>query len=151
MRAHRINKRAMVSRQRGAAMIEFGLIALIFFSFLIGIMEMGRVLFTYNSAAEATRYGARVAVVCDPGSQTLVLNKMRQIMPGLQAANVNLAYSPGGCTINTCQRVTVAIQNFQVRTIIPIVGLTFTLPSFSTTLPRESLTGNSGNNAICST
>jgi Flp pilus assembly protein TadG len=135
--------------QRGAAMIEFALIALIFLSFLLGIMEMGRVLFTYTSAAEATRYGARVAVVCDPNSSTLVLNKMKQIMPGLAAANVSVVYSPGGCGIDTCQRVTVSIQNFSVRTVIPIIGLTFTLPSFTTTLPRESLDSASGSNPIC--
>lgn len=40
--------------QRGVAAVEFALVAGIFFSLLIGIMEMGRVLFYWNTATEAT-------------------------------------------------------------------------------------------------
>jgi len=56
--------RSLRKSQRGAAAVEFALVAIVFFMLLIGIVEMGRVLFTWNAAAEATRYGARVAVVC---------------------------------------------------------------------------------------
>ena len=42
-------------RQRGAAIIEFALVAMIFFTLLIGVMEFGRWLFTLNAAGEATR------------------------------------------------------------------------------------------------
>ncbi len=50
--------------QRGAAMVEFALIALLFFIILFGIIEFGRAFFTYNTLVEATRRGARVAAVC---------------------------------------------------------------------------------------
>lgn len=50
--------------QRGAAMVEFALIALLFFMLLFGIIEFGRAFFTYNTLVEATRRGARVAAVC---------------------------------------------------------------------------------------
>ena len=52
-------------KQRGVAAVEFALIASIFFTLVFGVMEMGRMLFYMNTAAEATRLGARVAVVCD--------------------------------------------------------------------------------------
>lgn len=55
--------------QRGAALVEFAIIALLFFIILFGIIEFGRAWFTYNTLVEATRRGARVAAVC-PASTT---------------------------------------------------------------------------------
>lgn len=52
-------------RQRGATMVEFAIVAGLLVSLLIGIMEMGRMLFYWNATTEATRLGARLAVVCD--------------------------------------------------------------------------------------
>jgi Flp pilus assembly protein TadG len=50
-------------RQRGAAAVEFALVASLLFTLLFGIMEMGRVLFYWNTATEAPDW-ARLAVVC---------------------------------------------------------------------------------------
>ncbi len=64
----RFNSRsASINRfnQRGVAAVEFALIASILFTVLIGAMEMSRVLFYWNTATEATRLGARLAVVCN--------------------------------------------------------------------------------------
>ena len=55
----------MKKHQNGATVIEFALVAVVFFTVLLGIMDFGRLLFTWNSAVEATRLGARVSVVCD--------------------------------------------------------------------------------------
>lgn len=54
--------------QRGAAMVEFALIALLFFVILFGIIEFARAMFVYNTLVEATRRGARVAAVCPVSS-----------------------------------------------------------------------------------
>jgi len=50
--------------QRGAALPEFALIALVFFTLLFSAIEVGRWLFTWNTLVEATRRGARIAAVC---------------------------------------------------------------------------------------
>lgn len=50
-------------RQRGAAAVEFALIALVFFTLLLGIIEFGRLLYLWNTTQEVTRYAAREAVV----------------------------------------------------------------------------------------
>lgn len=125
-------------RQRGAAAVEFALVAIVFFMLLIGIVEMGRVLFTWNAAAEATRYGARVAVVCGL-NDAAILSRMQKIMPSLTAANVIVSYAPGGCSVATCQQVSVSIQDFAVTTLIPVSGTVLAIPPFTTTLPRESM------------
>ena len=124
--------------QRGAAAVEFALVAIVFFMLLIGIVEMGRVLFTWNAAVEATRYGARVAVVCGL-NDAAILSRMQKIMPSLTAANVTVSYAPGGCSVSTCQSVSVSTQNVAVTTLIPVSGTVLAVPPFTTTLPRESM------------
>lgn len=126
-------------RQSGVAAIEFALVAAVFFSLLIGIMEMGRVLFYWNSAAEATRLGARVAVVCDLNDAE-IKSRMQTMLSILPANKIAVAYKPAGCDVNTCDSVTVSIlPDVSVTTFIPYVPLSLTLPAFSTTLPRESM------------
>lgn len=127
-------------RRRGAVVIEFAVVSLFFFALVLGIMEFGRVLFTWNSAAEATRYGTRIAVVCDPGSRALILKRMQKILPALADSQLVLDYIPSGCDAANCRRVTIGVQNISVTSMIPIPGgLKFTIPSFTTTLTRESM------------
>ena len=54
-----------MSRQSGATTVEFALVLIIFLTFLLAITDFSRMLFTWNAANEATRAGARYAVVCD--------------------------------------------------------------------------------------
>lgn len=138
-------------RQAGAAAVEFALIAIFFLSLLFGTLEFGRVLFKYNSAVEATRYGARVAVVCDIGS-TAVVSKMQLIMPEIATANVTVTYEPTACVQSTCERVKVAIQGLSMTPLIPLLNVTIPVPSSQTTLLRESLASSMGgaSNPVCS-
>ncbi|HWI15336.1 MAG TPA: TadE family protein, partial [Burkholderiales bacterium] len=66
-------------RQRGGTAVEFAIVSVVFFSLLIGCMELGRVLFYWNSAAEATRLGARMAVVCDKNAAA-IKQRMREML-----------------------------------------------------------------------
>jgi len=138
-------------KQGGAAAVEFALIAILFFSLLLGILEFGRVLFTWNSAVEATRYGARVAVVCDIGSAAIV-SRMQLIMPDIAAANVAVTYQPAGCVQDTCERVKVKVQGLSVTPMIPLLNVTLPVPSSETSLLRESLASSIGGNSnpVCS-
>ncbi len=56
------NSQAM-KRQRGAAAVEFGIIAILFFTLFFGILEFGRFFYLYNTVQEITRCAAREAVV----------------------------------------------------------------------------------------
>lgn len=135
-------------RQEGAAAVEFAIIAVIFFILLIAAMELGRVLFYMNSASEATRLGARIAVVCDIDAAGIE-RRMRRMLNLLEPDYINVTYNPGGCTSATCQSVTVTVTPFPVNTFIPFVsgGFGISMPSYTTTLPRESL--SSTNNELC--
>lgn len=139
-------------RQRGAAAVEFALVAMFFFMLLLGIIEMGRVLFTWNRAAETTRLGARVAVVCDQNDPAILAN-MQGMMPDLAAGQVEIDYQPAGCDVNTCNTVTVSVDNYSITPMIPLLPMTLPIPSFATSLTRESMksTIDGYSNPVCST
>jgi Flp pilus assembly protein TadG len=139
-------------KQCGAAAIEFALVCSLLFTLLFGMMETARMLFYWNSVAEATRYGARMAVVCDLNDAD-IKTKMATRLTILPTSKIQIQYEPAGCNVDTCQEVTVSIlSGVAVATFIPYVPFTLTLPPFSTTLPRESMLSvvNGISNPVCS-
>src|SRR4029453_7730265 len=50
-------------RERGAALVEFAIVSIVFFTFVFGVTEFGRMIYEYNLIATATRDGARWACV----------------------------------------------------------------------------------------
>ena len=136
-----------LARQRGAAAVEFALVSLVFFTMLFGAFEMGRLMFYWNTAAEITRLGARMAVVCDPNatSRDAIRARMRQLLPLIPDADIVVGYSPAGCTVTTCQLATVSIAaTSPIQTAIPFVPLSVLMPTFTTTLSRESMQSTFG-------
>jgi hypothetical protein len=139
----------MKTTQTGATTIELAFVLLTFFMFLLGAIDISRMLFTWNAATEATRAGARYAVVCaSPGNPSLVADKMHGMLPEIGA--IDLAWVPAGCDASSCAGVTVTITSLNYRWISPLVGAVVpvrALPTFSTYLPREMM-GQDANNAI---
>lgn len=143
--------RRQAARPRGVAAVEFALVSTVFFMLLIGAMEIGRVLFVWNTTGEATRLGARLAVVCDLNDAD-VKGKMTALFPVLTANDIAVSYLPGACTVNTCTSVTVTIDpGKSIPTFIPFAALNLTLPPFTTTLSRESMQSsfNGTANPVC--
>jgi Flp pilus assembly protein TadG len=121
------------------AAVEFAIVCAVLFSLLIGIMEFGRLLFYWNSAAEATRLGARLAVVCSK-DDTDIKARMRRMISIVPEDKISIVYSPSLCDVYTCRSVTVSIASgVTVKTVIPFVPISVSIPPFSTHLPRESM------------
>jgi len=157
-------------RQSGATIVEFAMVITLFLTLLLGIMDFGRMLFMWNSAAEATRWGARVAVVCNKLSPDQIRGKMKMILPQLSDANIVINwYNPEGtinnsCDKSTCKGVEVSIynnqsnpndaKNLKIQAISPFMGFVMPpVPAFATYLPRESMeaTNAAGDvNPVCS-
>lgn len=136
--------------QQGVAAVEFALIAVILFTLLIGAMEMGRILFMMNATAEATRLGARLSVVCNLDAAAAIKSTMTDQAGFLTASDINIVFvdaDGGACSEDTCRYVTVSVNPIPIQSIIPLIPVNFTMPPFSTTLPRESMT--SLNNIVC--
>jgi Flp pilus assembly protein TadG len=149
---------ALHSRQSGSTAVEFALVLLLFLTFLLAVTDFGRMLYTWNAAAEATRAGARYAAVCDSGSnKDQVLTRMQVLMPQLTDANLSLVWQDElgntSCTPSTCMGVTVTVNNLTYRWISPIAGLAalapFPMPTFKTFLTREIMRQDPNSPTIC--
>ena len=150
---------APVRPQSGATMVEFAIVAVLFFSLLLGIMDFGRILFAWNSAAEATRLGARIAVVCDKLTPSQVRDRMRKISPNLTDANIAINYydPPGivnnGCTKATCKAVEVSLTGVTFDPISPFLPFdVMGMHDFRTYLLRESMEATNADgdqNPVC--
>jgi len=143
----------MRNKQRGAETIEFALVLILFLTFLLAITDFARMLFTWSAASEATRAGARYAVVCDDtNNQAAVLARMQALLP--QISSIALAWTPAGCTSTSCEGVTVTITGLNYQWISPVAGVVsrapIPMPTFSTFLPREIMRQDPNSGAICS-
>jgi Flp pilus assembly protein TadG len=139
-------------RQRGTTTVEFAIVATVLFTVLFGVIEVARALFVWNTLAEATRRGARVAAVCPVNHASIARvavlgdplgGDTSPLIRGLSTANVQLSYldEAGTPTVDypEIRFVRVAISNYQHRFMIPLFARTVTVPPFSTTVPAESL------------
>lgn len=132
--------------QRGVAAVEFALVSLVFWTLLFGIIEFSRITFYWNAATEATRLGARLAVVCDMDDAT-IKSRMTALFPILSADKIDVEYEPSGCPPTTCRQVRVTVDApAALPTYIPFLDVDFApvFPKFSTTLPRESMRSSFG-------
>jgi hypothetical protein len=56
-------RRSNDSRERGQALVEFALVIPVVLLLIIGLFDLGRAVYAYNSVSNAARTGARVAIV----------------------------------------------------------------------------------------
>lgn len=141
--------------QSGTTVVEFAIVATVFFIVLFGLIDFSRLYFDVAALDEATRRGARLAAVCpvnDPYvAETAIFGNgggQSALIPGLGTQHVLVQYldidgvnlaNPGGTDYGQIRYVRVSIQNFQLQTFIPFFSSVITLPSFETTIPSESL------------
>jgi len=135
----------MKRRQEGAVIVEFAAVLLVFLMFVFGLVDFSRLLYTWQVANEATREGARYAVVCaDPTSSDRIKSRMQALLP--QISTINVAWSPAGCNSTTCEGVTVSITDMKFQWISPLPGAAarpvVLMPGFSTYLQREMMSYN---------
>ena len=130
--------------ERGAALVEFAIAATVFLTVMFGLLEFSRLLWIHNALVDATRRGARYAVTQNMGAGTAIKNMTvygntdgtgTPLVDGLTTAQVFVDYNGydlGGGT------VTVHIENYQYRLVLPIIGTTLNMPAYSTTLTGEN-------------
>lgn len=147
-----------MKRCHGSTTVEFALVLILFFTFLLGVLDFARMLWTWHAATEATRWGARVAVVCDRNAAA-VTTKMQIFLPQLTADNVQIDWfdSAGNvsttCDSTTCAGVNVRIVNLDYIWLSPVGYATHAalpMPGFSTYLPREIMGQDPNSSSICS-
>ena len=137
----RINNR---KNERGSTLVEFSIGVTVFVTAMFGVLEFGRLLWVHNALTDAARRGARYAVMHSASDETSVKNIVvygdaagtgQPMLNNLTTSNVVVTYNSFGLNDGT---VSVSITNYQFQFVVPIVGTTITLPSYSTTLTGES-------------
>jgi Flp pilus assembly protein TadG len=130
--------------ERGAALVEFAIAALVFLTAVFGVIEVGRLLWTHNALADAARRGARYAVTHTPGeagdARRMAVygttdGGASPLVYGLSEGNVNVQYKNFNVGEGT---VTVSIQNYDFNFVVGIVGTKIRMPGYSSTLTGES-------------
>ena len=158
------------TKEAGAAMVEFSIVALFFFMVLFMTIELGRWMYIWNTLGEVTRRGARVATVCGINDnyikQAAVFGTTKTtsgdmpILNGLTTDRILISYFDSAGTPSKDSSLPAALQNFFVEVrvvnfqhqfIAPLIGRTIELPlsGFATRLPMESkgnLQSTSGSN-----
>jgi Flp pilus assembly protein TadG len=143
-----------MNMQRGATLVEFAFVLVLFLAFSLGLMDVARLLFTWNAVTEATRHGARYAAACvvPGGDDGALLDKMREMMPSITA--YALTWDPVACSATDCKGVTVSVTDFNFKWLAPIpdsLSPAILIPGarFSTYLPRESLRQDPHSDDFC--
>jgi len=133
-------------RERGAALVEFAVGALVFMTAVFAVIEFGRMLWTHNALTDAARRGARYAVnhTTDDSAAAQRMTVYgatddgvrSPLVYGLKESNVQVTYAPG---FNVGEgSATVKIVNYDFDFVVPLIGKKIRMPAYSTTLTAEN-------------
>lgn len=78
--------------ERGQSMVEFALIFPIFILVLVGLFDLGRAVFAYNTISNASRESVRVAIVNQTTTDVQNEALKQGVSLGLAPADVTIAY-----------------------------------------------------------
>jgi Flp pilus assembly protein TadG len=132
--------------ERGAALVEFSIAALVFLMSMFAVIEFGRLLWVHGALTDAARRGARYAVNHSAGdaenARRMAVYGMtddgaaQPLVTDLKTANVKIVYSPN---FNVGDgTATVTIQDYYFKFVVPLVGTTIKMPEYTSTLTGES-------------
>ncbi len=134
--------------ERGQALVEFALVAIVFFVFVFGMIDAGRAVWNYNTLAQATREGTRYAIVhgsdstapsgpgsenyTPPDSDTMVTDQVEKFGGGLNPSRLTVrAEWPDGS--NRPGDQVMVTSEYEFEPIFNFLGLvSFTMTSSST-------------------
>jgi len=111
--------------ERGAAAVEFALVAPLLVLLICGIIDLGRAYATLNQLAAAAREGARIAAVL-PDPEGTQLGRVRDAVTNFangQLAGPGIARSTIDVDLRDDATVTVTVQNYPFRLITPLASL----------------------------
>jgi Flp pilus assembly protein TadG len=155
-----VSKRCGDGKTKGQALVEFALVLPILLLFIFGIIDAGRLIYTFNTVANSARDGARVAIVnqsttgtdtCDTTSAT-AWAKGCSILSGtnlgLTTTDVDVIYrdptDTSACTVPTIGCIAVVTVRGQFQALTPIIGQIIgpTVLSSTTKVPVERVCKN---------
>lgn len=82
-----MRKLGLLENKRGAAMVEFAIVALLLFTILLGIIRFGMLIKDYLGLNQAVREGARSAAL--RSNQSVVVERVKNSAPTLDPTKIN--------------------------------------------------------------
>jgi Flp pilus assembly protein TadG len=117
-------KRLIFKDQRGQSMVELALVLPILLVLLMGAVEFGRIFHSYLIITNASREGARVAVL--GSADTSINSRVSQVTSTLDSTKLRTSITP-----NPDQRQSGALTTVEVRYSMSLV-----FPFFDTFIPN---------------
>lgn len=120
--------RRLSSREPGQAIVEFGIVVVIFFLLVSGIVDFGRALNAWVVMSSAAREGAREASVGANVAEITAAAQSFALVPGVDPSSVlvDVDYSDDPPTAGDTVTVTVTTDEFEIVT--PLVRAAFGCP-----------------------
>lgn len=130
--------------RRGQSVVESAFVLLVLLTTLIGIFDLGQVLFIHQSFVERVRHAARYAVVnsYDPVAfKNMVLYRQTTVPAGqtsgifgLTPDTVSITHSGAGTNDD---RIVVSITSYPYRFFTPLIAGVFVGRNITVSLPSE--------------
>lgn len=115
-----------MSHDRGAAMVEMAAVTIFLVLLGLGIVDMGRVIFTSISVRDAVQEGASYAAYTEDATADEITNRIRGAVssPDLSTATIDLYCSEESRELQAGSRVRIEMT-YDVDLVTPIIGQMF--------------------------
>ncbi len=98
-------------RRRGAAVVEFALVAPVFLTLTVGCIELGRAVVVQQLLTNASREGARVAGYDTTTSSATVTNEVNSYLANVNISGASTVVSPSNLSnLSDGQQVSVTVS-----------------------------------------
>lgn len=109
-----------LKNEKGQALVEMALVMPLLLLLLMGIFEFGRIFFDYLSIANASREGARWAVVGKPDDD--VINVIENACATLDLNRLQIEITPPQNERARGEPLTVSLR-YEIDMIVPLLGV----------------------------
>lgn len=112
-------KRTFFRNQRGQAMVELALVLPVLLVLFMGVVEFGRIFHSYLIITNASREGARVAIVGK--SDIKITERISEAAAGLDITKLEISIDPDSETRKTGDLATVQVS-YSLDLAFPLFG-----------------------------
>jgi Flp pilus assembly protein TadG len=115
---------ALRADSRGAAILEFALLAPLMFTMLLGIVEIGRMFYVRQALEYATEEAARYYMLNPTAASSSVTTYLQGKMAGGMGSDVTVAYvDVANCNSNSTVTCTTITANYTYSFVAAFLGL----------------------------
>lgn len=111
--------------RRGQALVEWALLLPVFILLLVGLLDVGRAIYAYNTVANSARYAARVAIVNQDETTVVAAAIKEGVALGLTSADVSCTGCvSGGASAVEGTSISITVT-YDYEPATPLIGSLF--------------------------